>query len=66
MNSPDHIDDSLILDGGDETMETANDLLDETNSNSEHTEQVLQGDEGDADMEVTPTEVAAVKATAED
>ena len=66
MISPDHIDDSLISEGGDDTMELANNLLDETNSNSEHTEQVLQGDEGDADMEVTPTESAAVKTTAEE
>ena len=64
MISPDHIDDSLILDGGDETMEQANDLLDETNSNSEHAEQVPRDDEVDAFMEVTPTESAAVKTTA--
>ena len=47
-------------------MEQANDLLDETNSNSEHAEQVPPGDEDDAFMEVTPTESAAVKATAEE
>ena len=66
MISPDHIDDSLISEGGDDTMELANNLLDETNSNSEHTEQVPPGDESDAFMEVTPTEVAVAKATAED
>ena len=66
MISPDHIDDSLISEGGDDTMELANNLLDETNSNSEHTEQVPPGDESDAFMEVTPTESAAVKPTAEE
>jgi hypothetical protein len=66
MISPDHIDDSLISEGGDDTMELANNLLDETNSNSEHTEQVPPGDESDAFMEVTPTESAAVKPTAKE
>ena len=68
MSSPGHIDDNLLTqDGGDETMESeANALLDDSTSNSEHIEQVLQGDKDDAHMEVTPTEVAVVKATAED
>ena len=41
-------------------MELAKNLLDDTNSNHEHTEQVPPGDESDAFMEVTPTESAAV------
>ena len=50
MISPDHIDDSLISEGGDDNMELANNLLDDTSSNHEHTEKVPPGNEGDAFM----------------
>ena len=60
MSSPGQVDNLLATNiAEDDAMESeANALLDDSTSTSEHTEQGNNADEGDAFMEVTPTEVA--------